>query len=325
MLLCVARVTAQKSTLRGLVLFAKCFETRGLWLTDALGNFHSVTQRFPPPLCIFLAAARTVGPCEPRALRNCNIPQTQVIIFGSISIDLIYAWDLKVTFQDNTVDLGAVLPLKWAKTQSSKTDFSLVMFCNSLCGLRGVGTYPTSEGEGGVLPGQAASLLQGQHRVTNKHPHSHTYTYWQFGAANQPKTHVLRTVGESRKTRRDHAGPTKRGPVWNQVWKEKKRKKKELTSTPECRSCGSRLLACLSVQTSPSASALPLRSYINKWQTAAGIHRSMLKSHFGKTKQCTKKKNQKGAHINSNGLFILLFARRFFLNVFFLLNVDWKL
>lgn len=86
----------------------------------------------------------------------------------------------------------------WAKTDSNP-----FIFYSSLCGLRGAGAYPTSEGEGGVHPGEAASLLQGQHRVTNKHPHSHTHTYWQFRAANQPKTHVLGTVGGRRKTWRE--------------------------------------------------------------------------------------------------------------------------
>lgn len=88
-------------------------------------------------------------------------------------------------------------------TQLSKTDSNPFIFYSSLCGLRGAGAYPTSEGEGGVHPGKAASLLQGQHRVTNKHPHSHTHTYWQFRAANQPKTHVLGTVGGRRKTWRE--------------------------------------------------------------------------------------------------------------------------
>lgn len=50
------------------------------------------------------AAAGNVGPCEPRA---CEI--VKPIIFGSISIAIIYAGDLKVMCQDNTVELVVVL------------------------------------------------------------------------------------------------------------------------------------------------------------------------------------------------------------------------
>lgn len=50
------------------------------------------------------------------------------------------------------------------------------MFYSSLRGLRGAGAYPTSEGEGGVHPGQAASLLQGQQSDKQAPTHSHLLT-----------------------------------------------------------------------------------------------------------------------------------------------------
>lgn len=84
--------------------FCKVLWDRGLWLTDARSNLHSVRQRFPLPLCIFVAPGTTGSNwgCGSSKPRTCEIgtyrvlPQIWVILECSILLATIHAYCSKV-------------------------------------------------------------------------------------------------------------------------------------------------------------------------------------------------------------------------------------